>query len=97
MVALLSRAVGRVFNRAGSRRDCCRQKHPVVMQHALNERVDPQMQGSLRPSFSRSSLSPWTTRWPRFTPVSDGKPVRRLRLVVKAEVVVVFRSHGVLR
>jgi len=32
-----------------------------------------------------SSLSPWTTRWPRFTWLSDGKPLRRLLLFSKAE------------
>ena len=68
------------------------------MQHFLNSRADPHTHGSLRPSFSRSSLSPPTTRSPRLTPVSDGKPLRRLlvRVVVKAEVVFEFGFHDVL-
>ena len=38
----------------------------------------------MRPSFSSSSLVPPTTRSPRFTWVSDGKPFRRLLLTSKA-------------
>ena len=38
----------------------------------------------MRPSFSRSSLEPWTTLRPRLTWVSDGKPLRRLLLRWKA-------------
>ena len=34
----------------------------------------PHGQRSLRPSFSSSSLSPWTMRTPRLTLVSEGKP-----------------------
>jgi len=45
---------------------------------------DPHGQGSLRPSFSRSSISPWTKRKPRFTFVSDGYPLRRFELTSKA-------------
>jgi hypothetical protein len=55
-----------------------RQKKPERMQQFLNFRVEPQGQGSLRPSFSTSSLFPRTTRAPRFTRVSDGNPFRRL-------------------
>jgi hypothetical protein len=38
-------------------------------------RPDPQGHGSLRPSFSKSSLWPPTTRSPRLTSVSDGNPI----------------------
>ncbi len=70
--ALLSRALLVISCRANSAHVRCRRKQPVRMQHFLNLRADPHTQGSLRPSFSRSSLSPWTTRWPRLTLVSDG-------------------------
>jgi len=65
------------------------------MQQFLKRRDDPHTHGSSRPSFSRSSLSPRTTRSPRLTPVSDGKPLRRLlvRCVVKADVVFEFGFH----
>lgn len=49
--------------------------------NSLNLRAEPQGQGSLRPSFSTSSLSPWTSRRPRLTRDSDGKPLRRLRVI----------------
>jgi len=39
-----------------------------------NLRPDPQGHRSWRPSFSSSSLSPCTMRWPRRTLVSDGYP-----------------------
>jgi hypothetical protein len=55
---------------------------------ARNDFADPHGHGSLRPSFSMSSFAPPTMRSPRFTPVSDGKPLRRLLVVVKAHVVV---------
>jgi len=45
---------------------------------------DPQGQGSFRPSFSISSISPCTKRKPRFTLVSDGYPLRRFELTSKA-------------
>ena len=48
----------------------------------------------MRPSFSISSFAPPTTRSPRLTPVSDGKPLRRLLVTVKADVVLVDRFHG---
>src|SRR5258708_5470791 len=47
-------------------------------------RPDPHGHGSLRPSFSKSSLVPPTIRSPRFTWLSDGKPFRRLLLTSKA-------------
>ena len=40
------------------------------MQQALYRLVEPHGHGSLRPSFSSSSLSPWTMRSPRWTLVS---------------------------
>ena len=48
------------------------------MQQLLNFLVEPHGHGSLRPSFSISSLQPWTMRSPRLTCVSDGNPLRRL-------------------
>lgn len=48
----------------------------------------------MRPSFSISSFAPPTTRSPRLTPVSDGKPLRRLLVTVKAHVVFIDRFHG---
>ena len=59
------------------------QKRPDLRQHFLNRLPLPQGQRSLRPSFSSSSLSPWTIRTPRFTLVSDGNPLRRLLIVSK--------------
>jgi hypothetical protein len=55
-----------------------RQKQPDFRQHFLNRRPDPQGHRSLRPSFSVSSLVPWTIRRPRFTFVSEGNPCLRL-------------------
>jgi len=60
-----------------------RQKQPDCRQHFLNRLPDPHGQRSFLPSFSVSSLCPWTTRRPRFTFVSDGKPLRRLLIVSK--------------
>jgi len=50
----------------------------------------------LRPSFSLSSTSPWTTRRPRLTWVSEGKDFRRLRVTLKAGEVVelLMLAHG---
>jgi hypothetical protein len=50
----------------------------------------------LRPSFSVNSTSPWTTRLPRLTWVSDGKDFRRLRVMLKAGEVVelLLLAHG---
>lgn len=55
------------------------QKQPEWRQHRLNRLPLPHGHGSLRPSFSSSSLSPCTIRTPRLTLVSEGKP--RLRLL----------------
>ena len=54
------------------------QRQPLLRQHFLKRLPEPQGQRSFRPSFSSSSLSPWTTRTPRLTCVSDGNPRRRL-------------------
>ena len=74
VVCLLSKSSG-----AGSRR----RKQPELRQHFLNSLADPHGQRSFLPTLSCSSLSPWTTRTPRFTLVSDGKPQRRLLIVSK--------------
>jgi len=57
-----------------------------------NRRAEPHGQRSFRPSFSRSSLSPWTTRNPRFTCVSDGNPLRRLLVRSKKGDVLIWLS-----
>ena len=61
-------------NDPGSRR----QNRPLFRQHFLNRLPEPHGQRSFLPNFSANSLSPWTIRTPRFTFVSDGKPLRRL-------------------
>lgn len=66
-------------NAAGLRR----QKQPFFRQQFFKRLPDPHGHKSLRPSFSSSTLSPWTTRSPRFTCVSDGNPRRRLLIVSK--------------
>jgi hypothetical protein len=63
--------------------DWLRRNEPLFRQHFLKRLPEPQGQRSLRPSFSSSSLSPWTMRTPRLTRVSDGKPRRRLFIVSK--------------
>jgi hypothetical protein len=60
-----------------------RQKQPCLRQHFLKHLPDPHGQRSLRPSFSSNSFSPWMTRTPRFTCVSEGNPRRRLLIVSK--------------
>src|SRR5204863_1962566 len=57
------------------------QRRPDFRQHFLKRLPDPHGQRSLRPSFSASSLQPWTMRRPRLTFVSEGKPLRRLLIV----------------
>jgi hypothetical protein len=69
------------------------QNRPDRKQQVLNRSPLPHGHGSLRPSFSTSCLSPWTTLTPRLTFVSDGKPRRRLLIRSKAFVVVVIVSH----
>ena len=59
------------------------QKQPFFRQHFLKRLPEPQGQRSFLPSFSSSNLSPWTTRTPRFTCVSDGNPRRRLLMFSK--------------
>lgn len=75
-----------------------RQKQPFLRQHFLKRLLEPQGHRSLRPSFSSSNLSPWTTRSPRFTCVSDGNPRRRLLMFSKKWLFVVLFmirvSHG---
>jgi hypothetical protein len=58
--------------------DSRRQKQPVFKQHLLSRLPEPHGQRSFLPTFSTSSLLPWTTRTRRFTLVSDGNPLRRL-------------------
>jgi len=70
-----------------------RQKLPDFMQQRLKCLPDPHGHGSLRPSFSTSSLSPCTNRKPRLTCVSDGKPFLRLLVTWKARLVDVFSFH----
>ena len=74
------------------------QKQPFLRQHFLKRLPEPQGQRSFRPSLSSSSLSPCTTRTPRFTCVSDGNPRRRLLIVSKkwlfVEMFVICVSHG---
>jgi hypothetical protein len=60
-----------------------RQKQPAFRQHFWKRLPDPHGQRSFLPSFSVNSLPPWTTRTPRFTFVSEGKPLRRLLIVSK--------------
>jgi hypothetical protein len=66
----------------------------TVRQHFLNFRRDPHGHGSFRPSFSSNSLSPWITRNPRFTWLSEGNPLHLWLLGVKglAGVDVVFHK-----
>lgn len=57
-------------------------KLPEPRQHRLNLFPEPQGHGSLRPSFSQSSLSPWTKPGALFhAMVSEGKPLRRLLVI----------------
>jgi hypothetical protein len=63
--------------------DSRHQKQPDFRQQRRKRLPDPHGQRSFRPSFSPSSLCPWTMRTPRFTFVSDGKPLRRLLIVSK--------------
>ena len=75
-----------------------RQKQPFLRQHFLKRLPELQGQRSFRPSFSSSSLSPWTTRTPRLTCVSDGNPRRRLLMLSKkwlfVSMFVIRVSHG---
>ena len=75
----------------------CRRSFRRRRQHFLNLRPDPQGHGSLRPSFSCNSFSACTTRYPRFTRVSEGNPFRRLLLGVKGLVGVNVVWHGELQ
>src|ERR1043165_6296442 len=66
---------------------------PLARQQSLKRRQEPHGHGSLRPSFSSRSLHPRTMRRPRFTLVSEGNPLRRLLLRVKAGLVVDVVCH----
>jgi hypothetical protein len=69
------------------------QKPPFLRQHFLKRLPELQGQRSFLPSFSSSSLSPWTTRSPRLTCVSEGNPRRRL-LIVSKKMAVRQNVHG---
>src|SRR5436190_20769501 len=73
----------------------CENRHvcPCRRQQFLNLRRDPHGHGSFRPSFSSNSLSPWITRDPRFTWLSEGNPLRLLLLGVKGLVGVDIVLH----
>jgi hypothetical protein len=60
----------------------CRRSRPSVCNSSPQGFPDPQGQRSFRQSFRASSLSPWTTRSPRRTFVSDGhrRPAPTCRL-----------------
>ena len=78
-----------------SRPGSLRQNRPPSRQHFLYRLPDPQGQRSFRPSFSSSSLSPWTILTPRLTCISDGKPCRRLLIVSKGHLIFEFVGlHG---
>jgi hypothetical protein len=70
-----------------------RQKLPDFKQHFLKCLPDPQGHGSFLPSFSTSSLSPWTILMPRLTCVSDGNPFLRLLVTSKANLFDIFGFH----
>jgi hypothetical protein len=78
--ALSNRAVRSSFPK-NSGPDSRRQKQLDFRQHFLKRLPEPHGQRSFRPNFSTSCLVPWTMRRPRFTFVSDGKPLRRLLIV----------------
>lgn len=69
---------GSILFPKSSHPDSRRQKQPECRQHRLNDLRLPHGHGSLRPSFSSSSFSPWTIRTPRLTLLSEGNPRRRL-------------------
>jgi hypothetical protein len=63
-----------------------RQKRPPLRQQFLNRRFEPHGHKSLSPRRSANSTSPpLMVRGPRFTRVSDGKPLRRLLIGSKGE------------
>jgi hypothetical protein len=63
-----------------------RQKRPPLRQQFLNRRFEPHGHKSLSPRRSANSTSPpRMVRGPRFTCVSDGKPLRRLLIGSKGE------------
>src|SRR5271168_5261545 len=63
-----------------------RQKRPLLRQQFLKRLMEPHGHRSLSPRRSTSSISPpLIVRRPRFTWVSDGKPLRRLLVGSKGE------------
>jgi hypothetical protein len=78
-----------------------RQKQPAFKQHFLKRLPDPHGQRSFLPSFSASSLLPWTILTPRFTFFSDGNPRRRLLIGLKKcfvfEVLLVYDAPPFLK
>lgn len=71
------------FVSKSSRPDSSHQKRPDFKQQFRNSFRLLQGHRSFRPSFSWSNLSPWTTRTPCLTCVSEGKPLRHLLIVSK--------------
>jgi|SRR5579863_5262953 len=69
-----------------------RQNRLAFRQQFLTSLPESHGQRSFRPSFSASSLSPWTMRTPLLTWDSDGNPLRRLLIVSKKMAV-----HRILR
>jgi len=63
---------------ANSRPARYRRSRPSAGSSSWKRFAQPHGQRSFRPSFSASSLSPWTTRSPRRTFVSDGYPTPAL-------------------
>jgi hypothetical protein len=79
------------------------EKKPEFRQHRLNNRPLPHGHRSLRPSFSFSSLSPWTSLRPSLTCVSlrvASTPFRHdlERIADRREIRVAWStSYGILR
>jgi|SRR5579872_4946975 len=75
--------------------DSLHQNRPDSRQQLRKSLDEPHGQRSFRPSFSSSSLSPWTIRTPRFTRDSDGNPLRRLLIVSKKwQFIELLGGHG---
>ena len=95
---LASRAALRVWSRrcvsADSGDGSRRQKQPLRRQQPLKQPPRAAGAGVVAPESLGQFLVPRTMRSPRLTFDSDGKPLRRLLMVVKAHVVFVDRLHG---
>ena len=75
-----ARSSGSVSESSGG--GCCRQRRPELRQQCLRTPAGAALgTGHCGPSFSTSSLSPWTTRSPRFTCVS-GRVASFRRLLI---------------